>query len=134
MTPRTLWATVAVLTVGAVAAFVVAMWPSTPSAQAQQLARTSQACQMWAATAQPPSTWCSDMRGWMRSQLAHRSVQGTMMWATPAAMRDSCRRWLLETGHATDATRCDDMVAWMTGHSTDWSGWMMHRAGMMGGN
>jgi hypothetical protein len=112
----------AALVLGALVTLVVAVWPSAPSAQAQQLARTGQACQQWAAGAQTPSSWCVSMSGWMRDQLADGAVTGPMMWESPSAMRDACRRWLVETGRSADVGRCEDMVAWMSGHAGDGNG------------
>ena len=110
----------------------IVAWPSSSSAQAQQLARTNRACQMWASNAQTPSTWCADMRRWMHDQLTEGKATGPTMWSAPTAMRDACRRWLHDTNNTSDLPLCDQMVQWMTNHAGNWNGWMMHGGGMMG--
>jgi len=91
---------------------------------------------MWATNtpSAPSGTFCDGLTTWMRQQMSDEHAGGTMMWSTPAAMLNTCRRWAAHAGTNSrpTAAQCADMVDWMTGHVNDWNGWMMGGAHMMG--
>jgi hypothetical protein len=72
------------------------------------------------------------MRRWMLAQLDERKTTGMMMWATPAAIRNTCRRWVDEAGNPRELVRCSRMFDWMRGHVGHWNSWMMRGGSMMG--
>lgn len=98
-----------------------------------QLKSVKNGCDDWAAstTAKGSSdAWCSGMVGWMSGRMG-RTMMGSGMWAGPDQMRAACRQWAddnpAQSGARASST-CDDLVAWMDGHSgaDGWGMWMMH--------
>jgi hypothetical protein len=68
----------------------------------------------------------------MQTRLDDHQATGMMMWATPTAMRNTCRQWLDSTSRSRYLTRCNQMFAWMRDRMGDGNGWMMHGGNMMG--
>jgi hypothetical protein len=68
----------------------------------------------------------------MLTQLDDHQATGMMMWATPTAMRNTCRQWLGATGRSRYLTRCDQMFTWVRDRVGDWNNWMMRGGSMMG--
>ncbi|MBK6856554.1 MAG: hypothetical protein IPG97_08410 [Microthrixaceae bacterium] len=133
---------VAVLTVGGIAAAVIATRDDGPSFDTAQIGWMHQGCQQWADAYQgadgPGAGWCSSMTDWMNGRMGQRQggmMMGSMMWQDPDSMRATCQQWMAEDPTATNGSGqwCDQMVGWMSDHMGDWDQWMRNGP-MMGGS
>jgi hypothetical protein len=109
---------------------------SSSSAGTAQLADVRQACLGWMnsqGAAQPATTWCENMTGWMGRQMADGSMMGSMMWGNAEQMLATCRAWMAaDPASGAPAAWCDEMMqgTWPD-LDQEWSG---HMGGpMMGG-
>jgi len=123
---------VAVFVVGGVLTGVLLTRGSGDQVSSQQLAELQQACSQWktsSSTGATPSDWCSNMIGWMSDRMDDHPG----MWASPESMQATCQEWsAANPGGVSEGKRivwCDDMVAWMQQHASQWgswNSWMMH--------